>query len=559
MSRRISILAVLLLASAAFAQVDTLFFTQIERRVMPGDLSNSEIKLIDVNNDSTEEIAFAVNNLIYIYCYASDDYIWISSGFDNTRPGFQFADMNNDGYQDIIVNDYEINIHVIDFHNGQNIWTGPSPNTGPPPDFQHNNYAIGDRNGDGFMDLAISNRVYSDNSSDYDTVKIEFFNGPFFDPCDTLIIPMIDNVNPYGGEREIVRKLIIDSISDGLSNIPSIIIFTRYDYIYRIFDYEISGLCHVYNGNNLNIGHSAFVDCMLYESLTEQSGLKSIGAICSNVRSNYNQPPQFLFDYYSIYKIGYQHIAHMADIYEIELWYQYPDIPSVRYDVGNYAGDNGLELCVYLPRGYYPNGPESDIDSLGLFTFPEFEQIWKVQQQTAFNLFDQRPSIFLLDCPEIFAGAKIFTGNSLYNMEDGIYEAYCTLSSNYFRGLADFNNDNLKEFYRIRVDTLILYGVQYVTFIDDKSNIPGKTTIYPNYPNPFNAVTTIKYGLADGQHVTIEIYDLLGRRVAKIVDEDKPAGLYQAIWRAEEVPSGIYFYKINAGDYSKTRKMVLVK
>lgn len=80
-----------------------------------------------------------------------------------------------------------------------------------------------------------------------------------------------------------------------------------------------------------------------------------------------------------------------------------------------------------------------------------------------------------------------------------------------------------------------------------------------NYPNPFNASTTIEYGLLEQGHVIIEIYDLLGRRVEKLIDSEQDAGTYQVIWDAKDQSSGMYFYRIQAGDYTETRKMVLLK
>ena len=68
-----------------------------------------------------------------------------------------------------------------------------------------------------------------------------------------------------------------------------------------------------------------------------------------------------------------------------------------------------------------------------------------------------------------------------------------------------------------------------------------------------NSDTTTEY------NVTINIYDLLGRKVETIVSENKPAGFHQVIWNATDKPSGIYFYKIQEGEYTKTKKMLLLK
>jgi photosystem II stability/assembly factor-like uncharacterized protein len=83
--------------------------------------------------------------------------------------------------------------------------------------------------------------------------------------------------------------------------------------------------------------------------------------------------------------------------------------------------------------------------------------------------------------------------------------------------------------------------------------------INQNYPNPFNPSTTVKYSLAQTGRVTLSIYDLLGREVAKLIDEEKPAGEYETIWNASSYPSGVYFIKMQAGQFNETRKLILMK
>lgn len=84
-------------------------------------------------------------------------------------------------------------------------------------------------------------------------------------------------------------------------------------------------------------------------------------------------------------------------------------------------------------------------------------------------------------------------------------------------------------------------------------------TLSQNYPNPFNPATTITYKLPKSSLVTLKVYDLLGREVATLVNEEKISGTYNATWNARDAASGIYFYKITAGGYSKVNKMMLLK
>ncbi|MBK7631411.1 MAG: T9SS type A sorting domain-containing protein [Ignavibacteriales bacterium] len=80
-----------------------------------------------------------------------------------------------------------------------------------------------------------------------------------------------------------------------------------------------------------------------------------------------------------------------------------------------------------------------------------------------------------------------------------------------------------------------------------------------NFPNPFNPSTNISFSIKEAGHVNIKVFDLIGQQVAELVNEEKEAGSYQISFNASHLPSGIYIYTINAGIYSQTRKMLLMK
>jgi len=93
----------------------------------------------------------------------------------------------------------------------------------------------------------------------------------------------------------------------------------------------------------------------------------------------------------------------------------------------------------------------------------------------------------------------------------------------------------------------------------DAVNLPKEFALKGSYPNPFNAKVTIKYALPVASHVTLEIYDLLGRKTKTIVDDFQPAGYRSVIWDAKDRSTGVYFYKIRMGDFTDTKKMMLLK
>jgi len=89
--------------------------------------------------------------------------------------------------------------------------------------------------------------------------------------------------------------------------------------------------------------------------------------------------------------------------------------------------------------------------------------------------------------------------------------------------------------------------------------LPSQFILNQNYPNPFNPTTTINYSVPKSGIVKIKVYDLLGRVVATIVNENKPAGNYNIEFNASKLTSGIYFYRMEAGSFSQTKKLLLLK
>jgi hypothetical protein len=98
-------------------------------------------------------------------------------------------------------------------------------------------------------------------------------------------------------------------------------------------------------------------------------------------------------------------------------------------------------------------------------------------------------------------------------------------------------------------------------FVSDMSKIelPTIYSLEPNYPNPFNPTTVIKYSIPEASEVTLSVYDILGREVATLVNEKKEPGYYQVTFNAENLASGIYIYRLVTKNYTKSQKMLLVK
>jgi len=128
------------------------------------------------------------------------------------------------------------------------------------------------------------------------------------------------------------------------------------------------------------------------------------------------------------------------------------------------------------------------------------------------------------------------------------------LSNNELMVLVDIGNDGTID------DTLYLQN-QLSGIGDDQGSLltPGSYNLAQNYPNPFNSSSVIKYTIPQLSQVTLKIFNALGEEVGTLVNEEKPAGTYEISWNAASLPSGVYFYQLQAGSFTETKKMVLMK
>ena len=93
----------------------------------------------------------------------------------------------------------------------------------------------------------------------------------------------------------------------------------------------------------------------------------------------------------------------------------------------------------------------------------------------------------------------------------------------------------------------------------EQGQVPLTYALKQNYPNPFNPTTRIRYELPGAEHVTLAVYDILGREVARLIDETQDGGYYEVPFSGERFSSGVYFYRITAGKFTSVQKMMIVK
>jgi len=123
---------------------------------------------------------------------------------------------------------------------------------------------------------------------------------------------------------------------------------------------------------------------------------------------------------------------------------------------------------------------------------------------------------------------------------------------------ADFCVDSIRNLG----GTLIFNGTRCgnpLGIISSTAEIPKEFRLYDNYPNPFNPATTIEYGLPSASRVVLRLYDFLGREVTTLVNEAQTAGYHSVRFDASGLASGVYFYRLIAGKFVQTKRMVLVR
>ncbi|MFQ5868270.1 MAG: right-handed parallel beta-helix repeat-containing protein [Candidatus Zixiibacteriota bacterium] len=145
-------------------------------------------------------------------------------------------------------------------------------------------------------------------------------------------------------------------------------------------------------------------------------------------------------------------------------------------------------------------------------------------------------------------GTQVADGDSFLFIADSQYAGYDTIQA----AVTDYIDTTTQ-------DWLVFVGQTGVTSEETERNLPRQFALRDNYPNPFNASTIIRYELPRDCHVCLEIFDLLGRKAATLVNGKEKAGYKLVIWNARTAATGFYFYRLSAGDFSDTKKMVLLK
>ena len=261
---------------------------------------------------------------------------------------------------------------------------------------------------------------------------------------------------------------------------------------------------------------------------------------------------------------GSEHGVYLNAFYEFDpsnnIWIQLPDMPEAKQTEGEvvdgilyvFGGWNGSEQSNRIDAFNIQNNEWSFIDYMpeGIsahHTTVKGQYIWIIGDYDILNyvaVFDTETHEFTqLNTNMIgrrHCGTEVI-GNNLYVFGGNIASGGPALSS------------------------LQYADISYLSINDEPNVIPSSITLFQNYPNPFNPSTTISFFVTQtSSFVTLEIYNIKGQKVKTLVNENLEAGNHSVIWNGKNdnnklVSSGIYFYKLKAGDFNSTKKMILLK
>ncbi len=231
-------------------------------------------------------------------------------------------------------------------------------------------------------------------------------------------------------------------------------------------------------------------------------------------------------------------------------------------DLGHYIGDSHMPL--HVTRNY--NGQYSG--QSGVHSRYESNLIGTFQNQI---IYDGDSLQYIENLPDyvfnmIYENYK-YVDSVLH--ADSVAKAYAgnTTSTTYYNKFWEIAKNFTIDLFRKASYklTCVIYtawinaGGSSTGISENRENFLPGFNLLQNYPNPFNPTTKIKYSIPKSSNVVIKVFDINGKEIETIVNEEKPAGAFEITWNAVNLPSGVYFCQIKAGSFLQTRKMILLK
>ena len=530
--------ALLLLASPGTCQVDTLRLVEIGSIEAPAEIT--ELYVEDLDGDSLKEIILTTASNVHIYDGITYEEIWTSPELVNPQD-LLFEDINLDGLIDFSVKD-TTNIHLFDPHNDTVIWTSPAI------DSTYNCYTIGDRFSDGIIDFALVCQTSSE-IPDTATFCIKLYETQSFTLVDSFCVDMLWIVEDPGNySKNSPIDIFFEKMQNNLGYVETIILASKYMGRYEnggFFSWRRHGDIYIYDASSFALIREGETGELLKGLIYNYDGQNRIYYTVGTFDWGMGEP-------YPTSEGGFG-----LDMFTIDSSYNilnytnyYPG--AFQFAIGEILADNeGPELYFY--HSFW------SIVHFAAYSMLDCEFLWLNDSPPGIRKLAQNAFIdySLFDSPElaILLNSSIL---SFYNAENGNCDAV-VVWTNIRPIVDDLDADNISEIVEIDGIALFIYRLADPTAISGHENKNIYILSAANYPNPFNSATTIEYGLPQAGHVTVEVYDLLGRRVETLLDEEQEGGQHHVVWDAGDRSSGVYFYRIAAGEFTETRRMVLLK
>ncbi|HBC46245.1 MAG TPA: hypothetical protein DEO84_11235 [candidate division Zixibacteria bacterium] len=527
------------------------------------------IYIDDLNGDGHQDIA-AVSyfSKLFLYLNSGDGTFADAVIYDPAKQSCSvfISDLDNDGLNDIIVASYVAKCVSVWHNNGDSFF--PSPRNYSYP---RNPWVIkaanfdGNANGDmivattddtvlvmlgrGDETFQTSSRFMRD--FEYTGIKISDFNADHIDDV------IFTTIAPYNRDSCTVSLYINDG--DGSFG-PE-----------RRYYFQQTGYIHVFTDDFNSDGYADLVT----------SGFDSFSVFINNQNGSFNTPEHYYYHGHNIHELAAIDYDNDGDkdlsigsydtlniftnngngLFEFDELYSTP-INILNIFALDFTGDGYDDLVLFEQSKYYSlrNTTNGIFEGMGITNFGG------IGYGNSMPVMADIDGNGLKDI--ITAPTECYNITTIINLGNGPLEASLGYGmGGYVRGfdILDINADGKLDLVAAEQDRSI-FKMQSLLNQSNYLGFPNgnylTTSVYglnTNYPNPFNPTTTIEYNLSSAFDVTLDIYDLLGRKIETLINTKQEAGHHSAIWDGRDRSSGIYFYKLRAGEYTETKKMLLLK
>jgi len=252
--------------------------------------------------------------------------------------------------------------------------------------------------------------------------------------------------------------------------------------------------------------------------------------------------------------LRYTNLFASGGVFKIDgdttIWYQFLDVGATNIETDP-DGNVWMGWARMIP------------DSSGLLMYDGMD--WVFYNQNNSNL----QAYWVRNLVTDSLGILWMSGEGLIKFDGNIFTQYTPANSGlYSTHIRDIQIDDANNKWIIHPDAISVFNEDGITSTTEELQLPNTFKLHQNYPNPFNPSTKIKFTIPQSviasetkqSHlVMLKVYDVLGNEITTLVSEEKPAGSYKVEFDGGNLTSGIYFYKLRAGNFVETKKMVLIK